>query len=84
MNHGLLNAVAVYNTALRRIQRLNLGSVRKSPVINLEMSAMSASLGTGELLGLTLTILKQSIWTVIAFSSSVQFSLGSLPDLYTC
>lgn len=69
MYHALLDVVAVYSPMLRRIQRLNLDSARKSTVKNLEMSSMSASFGRGELICHVLTTLKQYIGMVIIILS---------------
>lgn len=85
MYHVLLDVVAVYSPVLRRIQRLNLDSAWKSTVKNLEMSSMSASFGSGELICHVLTTLKQYIgMVIIILSICSSFKWGSSQDVYTC
>ena len=61
MYHVLLDVMAVDSPVLRWIQKPSLGSVRQSTVQNLDLSAMSVSFRSSELICHMLTILEQCI-----------------------
>lgn len=80
MYHVLLGVVAIDSAVLRWVQRLNLGSARQNTVKKWDMSAVSASFGSGEFICHMLTM-----WVAITFSSScTQLGLGPTADLYVC
>lgn len=85
MYHVLLDVVAVDSPVLRWIQRPSLGSIRQSTVQDLDLSAMSVSFRSGELICHMLTIVEQCIWVAItSLSICTRLQLGPSPDLSVC